>query len=467
MADDALLHRVADALGLQPSKPAPPGGLLVAWSGGLDSSVLLDLLERLSRRHGFELAAVHVDHGLRPDSRDDAAFCTQEAARRGLAFRLEHITVRKGHSTQSQARAQRYAAIAEAADALGLATVVTAHHADDALETALLNLSRGTGLRGLVSLSAPGDSPGIARPLLTTRRAEIEAYASQRALRWIDDPTNLEDHYERNRLRHQVLPALVDARRGSAPLLASLANLRQDSDALQYYARALSERARRDDEPGLQTIAFDRQVLAGQPAATIALALRQVHDGWSMASLGAVVEAIGQAQSGQTIAIAGATVIVRAHRVVIEPTRGRGPQELAARQAFAATVAVGQPGELPWFGWHIGWQLRARTSGDEQPVPACIARFDAELLPQTLIVRGPQESERLVVEGMDGRKRLKDLFAAHGVASDERWRWPCLAAADKLLWVCAIRRSADFALTPATTTVLEIRCEQPTEGEEV
>ena len=182
----------------------------VALSGGLDSTVLLHALAALRTELPGPLMAVHVDHGLHADAARWRRHC--EALCRVLEVPLEwrQVTVQPaaGESLEAVARERRYAVFAELmqpGDALLLA-----HHADDQLETFLLQALRGAGVRGLAAMAESAEFAGgwLLRPLLGFRRAELETWARQQGLAWIDDPSNTDTGFDRNYLRHEVLPRI-------------------------------------------------------------------------------------------------------------------------------------------------------------------------------------------------------------------------------------------------------------------
>lgn len=192
--------------------PAPDPGrrVTVAFSGGLDSTVLLAALVRLQPR--WPLRAVHVDHGLHPDSARWRVHCETVAAELGTPFVGVRVEVDRGaeHGLEAAARAARYAALA------GLMAsgevLLTAHHGDDQLETLLLRLVRGTGVRGLrgIAAHAPFSGGRLVRPLLTCTRAELLERGRAWGLRWLDDPANSDLRHDRNFLRREVVPRLVE-----------------------------------------------------------------------------------------------------------------------------------------------------------------------------------------------------------------------------------------------------------------
>lgn len=171
---------------------------LVAVSGGVDSVVLLDMLVRQAEH---ELIVAHFDHGIRDDSASDAAFVAAIAQHYGLVFETRREELGTATS-EDLARTRRYAFLRTAAEK-HKATVVTAHHADDAVETIAINATRGTGWRGLAVLDSD-----IIRPLLDMTKAEIIAYANNHGLEWREDSTNASDVYLRNRIRRKtsILP---------------------------------------------------------------------------------------------------------------------------------------------------------------------------------------------------------------------------------------------------------------------
>jgi len=185
---------------------------VVAWSGGLDSTVLLHLLRRARRlpRARLELRAIHVDHGLQPAAAGFRAFCARMARQWKLPLELVEARVERarGASLEEAAREARRAALAAALAPGEL--LVTAQHADDQLETLLLALLRGAGPAGLAAMPAamPFAGTRLLRPLLDFARDELAAYARAQRLAWIDDPTNDEPRFDRNYLRARVLPLL-------------------------------------------------------------------------------------------------------------------------------------------------------------------------------------------------------------------------------------------------------------------
>ncbi len=182
--------------------------------------VLLHLAHEAAQAAGLPLFAFHVHHGLSPNADRWVAHCAAAAAALGVVFDHREVTVDKGRSgVEAAARKQRYAALGEMCRAHGVKLLLTAHHLDDQAETVLLQLLRGSGPAGLSGMDAANRAPTLlgddeivmARPLLGVARAELEAYAAERGIAWVEDESNSDPRYTRNALRHQVMPVLAQA----------------------------------------------------------------------------------------------------------------------------------------------------------------------------------------------------------------------------------------------------------------
>jgi tRNA(Ile)-lysidine synthetase-like protein len=182
------------------------GSYVVAVSGGVDSMALLDLL---ARQPDLRLTVAHFDHGIRDDSDEDRKLVQAMAERYGLPFVYQRGDLGT-KASEATARTARYKFLHEVRLASGAKAIITAHHQDDVLETALLNLLRGTGRKGLSSLKS---TEVIERPLLQVSKNELLRYARQQGVQWREDSTNADDKYERNYVRLRLLPRYAEADR--------------------------------------------------------------------------------------------------------------------------------------------------------------------------------------------------------------------------------------------------------------
>ncbi|ALI05087.1 tRNA lysidine(34) synthetase TilS [Pseudomonas sp. FW306-02-F02-AA] len=182
----------------------------VAFSGGLDSTVLLHLLAQLAKKHSLpELKAIHIHHGLQAAADAWPGHCQTVCDALGVPLEVIHVQVQPGASLERAAREARYGAFVEATQTNEL--LLTAQHQNDQAETLLFRLLRGAGVRGLSAIPSqrPLGSGFLLRPLLEVSRAELEAYAVEHRLSWIEDPSNADQQFSRNYLRQQIFPALT------------------------------------------------------------------------------------------------------------------------------------------------------------------------------------------------------------------------------------------------------------------
>ena len=448
----------------------PRDRLLVGLSGGVDSVVLLDALHRIARTLGFHLSALHVNHQLSPNAGRWSAFCRDWCRARGIPFRAVKVRVPRGNSVEAAARAARYAAFAGAAADY----VVLAQHQDDQAETVLLQLLRGAGVKGLAAMpllrgeergergeaqrlgrarrgSSPPASrlpPPILRPLLDVTRAEIEAYARKRKLKWIEDESNQDIYFQRNYLRHEVLP--IVARR----FPAYRATLARAAQHLAEAARTLDEVAAADGAEWIASGSLAVDALRRLPAARARNLLRYFLAGHGLTMPGAVrlEEALRQALDAKQDA-----------RVLVELG------DLTLRRHAGNLHLVRSGGALPahyekhWRGEkaialrELGGVLSlapARGSG------ISLARLGAG--PVTIRVR--QGGERLQPDCRRPRRSLKNLLQEARLPPWQRERLPLLYCGEHLVWVAGIgvdcryqAASGELAIRPVWGTGEEIR----------
>lgn len=216
-----------------------PGTYVVAVSGGVDSIVLLSkLLEQSEGRRDMRLVVAHVDHGIRPDSVDDAQFVKNVAQSYGLEFETVRYELGKDAS-EATAREKRYDFLRSVQKKYNARAVVTAHHQDDLIETSIMNLLRGTGRSGLTSLKS---RPETVRPLLHIPKRELVEFARQQGLEWREDSTNTDLVYTRNRVRHTIVASMTDEQRTKwleHLRVAEQLNLRLDTEMSHLLRRGL------------------------------------------------------------------------------------------------------------------------------------------------------------------------------------------------------------------------------------
>lgn len=260
---EPFLGKIELALEKFPVPPDAPG-IAVAFSGGLDSSVLLAALAKLEL--GRPVRALHIDHGLHPDSDNWQAHCQEIATGLGVPCASRNVSIEKvaRKSLEEAAREARYAALAGMMRSGEL--LLTAHHSDDQLETILLRLLRGSGVKGLRGIEPFADfGPGyLGRPMLAISKAEIQAVGKEWSLVWVEDPTNAEARFDRNYLRREVIPRLRSRWPGAATTAGRAAQ--QMRDAQEILEAVASQDAVRIESPGWVSQDYLRELTSARRA---------------------------------------------------------------------------------------------------------------------------------------------------------------------------------------------------------
>lgn len=440
---------VLDTLGVVLSMLPDDARIAIAFSGGLDSSVLLDAAVHTAGP--ARLVALHVHHGLSPNADQWLAHCEATARAYGVAFDARLVTLARddGAGVEAAAREARYRALDAMCAAHGVHALWLAQHADDQAETVLLQWLRGAGLAGLAAMApareVAGGVPRV-RPLLNLLRAQLERYAQAYDLHWIEDESNADTRYARNALRHDVLPALSahfpgyrDALARTAAHAASAQSLLDDLAQIDLReagyddASTLSHAAlvALDDARALNLLRYWMRSL-GMPAAStarLADALRQVRE-------------IARDGEGHALRVdhAGHTLRCYRGRVFWETARAQGLYADTSNE-----VPVREPAHLNWRGeevwrlpqWRGSYVFANASANDPDAVPESVLRSAA------LVARERTGGERLRDEAANLSRTLKNLFQARGVPAWER-DVPLLYVGETLLFVprIGVNRSA-------------------------
>lgn len=402
----------------------PPGSrITLGLSGGMDSVVLLDLLAQLAPGHPFQLDAIHVNHRISTNADDWAESCRTLCAARNIPLRMRtvHIADAATLGLEAAARRARYAEYA----CLDSDFIALAHHRDDQAETLLLQLLRGAGVKGLAAmpvLRKTGMAPAYLRPLLDIDRSAIEAWARQHALQWVEDDSNQDTHFNRNFLRHTVLPLLA----GRFP--AWRATIARSAQNLAEAAELLDQLAALDAADSIQQQRLDCARLVALPLPRARnllrhfLALNHVPMP-SQARLAAMLEQLTHAGADSQPCIRHASW---------ELHRYQGWAHLAARL----------PTPDPSLRWH--WQGEAQLALGElggvlnftQATGQGLDRAKLDQAPVTIRLR--RGGEHFRPDCQRPRRSLKNLLQECAIPPWQREHLPLLYCGEALVWVAAI-----------------------------
>lgn len=494
---DPLAARVGDFLAARRLVSAGEA-VLVAVSGGPDSTALLAVLRELSAAgRQYRLTVAHLDHALRDESADDARWVGELARRWSLPFITERMDVRaaakaEGTGIELAARDARYAFLRRAARQAGAKIVAVGHHADDNVETVVHRIVRGTHLRGLAGIAASrplGPCATLIRPLLQCSRRDIRAYCRRTSLASLTDPSNADTRYTRNFIRHELLPLLRDrlnprADVAIARLAAAAADAEQliDTAADDLLARAAN---RRDD--GAAEI--DAAALAAALPVVAAAAVRTL-----LERLDVPLRQIGSERLAQTVALSraadGAAVSLpggfearrRGDFIVLSSANATGAAEIPT----AKPVELACPGDtVTPGGARITCEIvpldrnaferhRRRLKDVEKDVKKdakgenviAVEFLDADRirLPLTCRPRGGGDSFRPL--GSPGRQSVGDFLTNLKLPAAARSSVLCISDAEGLVYLAPLRIAHRVRVTPSTGGVLKIivtqtSCDRP------
>ncbi len=415
---------------------------------------VLDLLHELSPALCLSLLVAHVHHGLRAEAEADADFVERLCRSLGVPFHLERVAVRREppwDGLEAEARRARYTALLARAEALAADRVATGHTADDQAETVLMRLLQGAGPRGLAGI-APARGPLI-RPLLETRRLEIESHLRERGLGWVEDTTNRDPRFLRNSIRHDVLPFLGEVWGPEVvdSLCRSAAVTRRWVAELEQRARGELGRLASRGSLGLIFLVADLRSLPEELAFQVLLL--------AAAELGETRPLRGAAQRSlrRLLKPAAGRRAVRLGRLAFELS-GRWLRVGPARPAALGTREWTVPGtlELDEVGLRLDARRFERPAGYAPPRERHRVAFDSDRLPSSFLVRPRCSGDRFLPFGGPGEKRLKSFFIDAAVPRWERPRVPLLEARGEIIWVAGLRRGQAAPVTPDTTCILEV-----------
>ena len=412
--------------------------VLVAVSGGADSVALLSLLHHVADTMGLYLEAAHLDHALRDTSCADAMFVEQLCAGLDVPLTIERRDVaeiarqRKGN-LEEVARDVRRDFLERTAQARNCHLIVLGHHADDQAETFLLRLLRGAGTTGLAGMRMINES--LVRPLLPFRRADLLAYLKSEEIAWREDESNLDQAFTRNRIRHHLMPVLESFNPNISSQLAGLCEQMRQDDV--FWAGLVAQELARCGQWQNQDYALDRSLmlelapaLAGRVIRAALQLVRGDLRGMTAAHIADIVQLIDQGPPQGELSLPGAWVARRYESLLFCRQK---PETIKSFE-----LVLREPGtyRLP-DGRLLRVSLEDRACGESHDS----VEFSSVALSFPLQVRHCRPGDRFRPSGMNGTKKLQDLFVDLKLTKEDRQKSLLLLKDEEVLWVVGLRRS--------------------------
>ncbi len=438
---------------------APGDLVLVAISGGADSTALLHSLVALKTQLKCRLRAAHLHHGIRGRAADADVTAAADLARRlRVPFthhRVDAPAYAKAHglSLEVAARELRYELLETVANHYHTARIATGHTQDDQAETVLLNLLRGTGPRGLAGI--PPVRGRLIRPLLNVTHAEVEAYCRANGLTFRLDLSNLDLTFARNRVRHELMPVLQSLQPAVVSHLARLAEIMRDEDeAWSQLAEFVLERLADEREGRLVLSLFD---FAEMPKAVQRRVLRAAVARVKGDTLDLDLE---RTEALLQLALSGRTGAIVELPAGLQAARSYDEIVITAQSPATLLPATGEwilsvPGEivLP----EIGWKITARLSRSRQhPRDQFSALLDADKVSSPLTVRTRRRGDRFHPLGLTAPTKLQDFFVNAKVPREARDRLPLVLTGNRIVWVVGHRISEEAKVLEDTRRTIRL-----------
>lgn len=435
----------------------PPGPFLVGFSGGADSTCLLDLFNEA----GFDVCACHLNHGMLPEADANEEACRAFCEARGIPFlsgRADVPAMRAatGMGWEEAGRWARRAFYGQAKTALGASVVALAHTLDDQAETVLMNMARGSSMRGLGGMQVFRE--GIFRPLLGFSKEEIQEWCRSRGLEWYEDPTNQNTDLVRSRLRYKVIPELEAINPKALEAIGRAASLIQEEDRfLNGMAAGALEQAELPINGALKFLTEDCEAvfslaeLLALPRVLLSRSLRLAAEavGGSLdhRQTSVILESLAERKSGSITTEEGkASVVWTEQKIHFSQSQPSEP--------FRTLVTL--PGETESL--EFGWTVTARYEPADW-MPASVdekftARVDAAKVQGQLFLRSAQKGDKMIPLGMTGSKLVSDIYNEMKLTQAAKLRLPVICDFVGPLWLPNGPISDRIKVTSATERLI-------------
>lgn len=423
--------------------------VLIGVSGGVDSVVLLDILAKIQRKMNLEIAVAHVNYGLRKESDSDNEFVKDLAKKYGFPFFEEKVKL-NGGNIEEKARDIRYSFFNEVCEHNGMNKVAVAHHKNDLVETFFLNLTRGSGLTGLVSMKPKNDR--LIRPLLFTARKEIEEYAKANNLKYVEDVTNEDLTIKRNLVRHKIIPEFEKMNLDFLETIdAEIQTLREANDVIsgitENHYKKLAKETEDSVELSVKSLCGLHPYLQSEIIRKSLLHVKGDLRDISRKNIDSILHLTKKPFGTKKVHLPGCLLVERIYdKIRLEKERltpSEKPKETTLE--FGKKVIFGK------WGFFLENDIKLEKEKGETLVYLDIQKAG------DLLVRCRLDGDRIDI-GEGKTKKIQDIFVDAKVPQGKRKNYPIIVNnGGKVVWIPKMRLNPLFKATKETKVVASIQ----------
>lgn len=442
--------------------------LIVGVSGGVDSVCLLFVLLELKKEMNIDIIVVHVNHGLRgQNSDDDETFVELLCKEHQLEMVTYHVDIRamaekNKQSLEEAGRGARQAAFEKARITHGGTKIVMAHHKNDNAETLLMNLSRGTGLRGIGGMRPVRDN--VIRPLLCVERWEIEEYTKKNLIAYRIDESNISDDYTRNRIRNHILPFLQEHVNSHAVQHMN-DTMQQMRGVYEYISKQVDkeyEACVKDKDKNKKMLVIDvayfdqiEEILKGPIILKCLTGVAEHVQNLTQAHVRAV-RGLFTNQVGKRIDLPYEVVAIRDYESVTIRKKIEGQNN----EVEAIPIQIPGITEIPGTDWDIECKIIDNSEDIVlQRIPQKIYTkcFDYDIIKDALVVRTRRPGDYITIDKNGSKQKIKSYYINEKIPSEMRDQLPLIADRSHVLWIPGYRTNTAYQVTEFTKHVLQIQ----------
>ncbi|MFI3268239.1 MAG: tRNA lysidine(34) synthetase TilS [Rikenellaceae bacterium] len=423
--------------------------ILIGVSGGRDSMCLTHILHTL----GYDIAIAHCNFSLRDSESDcDEDFVRDYAAQNNIPFYINRFDTRleaqiNGESIQIAARRLRYDWFNELSQGNKFSVVAIAHNSDDSAETFFINLSRGTGIKGLRGIQNKRDN--IVRPLIFATRAEITDFCIENNIAYRDDSSNSSNKYLRNKIRHQIMPVFKELNENfNSTMLSTVENVSQSYELLEFFIADVKKRSLKSDR---NQCVIDLTYIKQTPTPSYTLFEIIREWGFVRKQCEAIMSADFEQKSGLQYFSKDYMLLLNRSKLILNSI-----DSLANEQCVENNLVISDVSDYSYGNFHIKMEVVDIEDVKSLRTAPNIALLDADMVKMPIIARRFENGDTFIPFGMKGSKKLSDFMIDNKLSVIQKERLIVFESANKILWVAPYRISDLFRITHNTKKVFKI-----------